>query len=360
MSAWMAFIGQSYYTIPQFRAEATKYGITRRIALLPLQAMSWQDMVLCVQQEPGVEAFSAIVEFPITRLVGLTPEAQLALSELTTVVQIDEEAQDEVVERECGSYEPGSSFRVDLPLSEIAKHLKKLKDDGMDIGSVMIGCSADEVGFIDSPFPRIQDLKHFRGFRSMNRDKFWNQVGEEDTKIREGVYKKRKNPLVSGTFYTKHEISEVSPGIVQEVQNYHKREVISKVTQARVEKLEKEKVEVIRLEELLKKQKEVVKDREEQIKKTKCDIVDVKECLQIDLEDYETKLEVLHYQLRKNLKDNEDKNEALYTRLLARNIALDVSKLRQDNLDRKVKESKTKVKRLTPTGKSDTKQPELI
>ena len=84
MSSWMAFIGKEYYTIPKFIEESQKHGITRRIALLPLMAMNWGDRVLCVQQEDGIQAHSAFIEFPITKLVGLTPEALEAVAGLVT------------------------------------------------------------------------------------------------------------------------------------------------------------------------------------------------------------------------------------------------------------------------------------
>ena len=88
MSSWMNFIGKGYYTIPKFIEESKLYGITRRIALLPLMAMNWDDRVLCVQQESNIQAHSAFLEFPITKLVGLTPQAIEAVSGLVTIKKV--------------------------------------------------------------------------------------------------------------------------------------------------------------------------------------------------------------------------------------------------------------------------------
>ena len=105
----------------------------------------------------------------------------------------------------------------------------------------------------------------------MNRDKFWEEVNEEDRKIRVGEYKKRKNPLVAGTFYKSNEVTEESPGIIQVVENYEKREgVMDKEKVAEnIAKQEILKVEAVRLEQVLEQRKEVVsryKDAMEKIK----------------------------------------------------------------------------------------------
>ena len=259
MSSWMHFIGRSYYTIPKFIEESRKHGITRRIALLPLMAMNWNDRVLCVQQEPNVEAFSAFIEFPITKVVGLTPEAIEAISGLVTIKKVADAPEEPEVERGCGSYSEGAMYTLEeMPLCDVAKLLKKLKDEGLEIGKLMIGCSPDDITYIPEPYPRIKGLKHFRGFRAMNLEKFWAEVNEEDLKIREGVYKNRKNPTVSGTFYRKHVIEDVGEGIVQVVENYQKGEAIVIGTEAKVKKYEKQKEVVVKLEALHEKQKGIL------------------------------------------------------------------------------------------------------
>jgi len=256
----MNFIGQNNYTIPKFIEEAKKYGITRRVAPLLLRGMSWGDMVLCVQPEPGIEPFSAFIEFPITKLVGISEEAQKRLAEEFEVQLTIEAPEEPVVERECGSYEQGASYSIDTSLSAIAHRLKELSKE-IDIGKIMVGCYPEEVIYIPEPYPRIRNLKRFRGFRSINRDKFWEAVAEEDRKIRAGEYKKRKNPLVSGTFYKSNEVTEESPGIVQEVKNYQKREgsVISEEQlEKEAKKKETQKLEIVRLEQLLEKRETAI------------------------------------------------------------------------------------------------------
>lgn len=264
----MHFIGQSYYTIPQFIEESRKHGITRRIALLPLMAMNWNDRVLCVQQEDKVQAHSAFIEFPITKLVGLTPEAIEAVSGLVKIKKVADAPEEPEVERGCGSYTEGAIYCIeDMSLSDIAKLLKKLKDDKVDIGKLMVGCSPEDVTYIPEPYPRIKGLKHIRGFRAMNLEKFWTEVNEEDLKIREGVYKNRKNPTVSGTFYRKHVVNDESDGLVQVVENYQKGEAIAIGTEAKVKKYEKQKEKVIQLEALQSKQSKILDDRNEDVGK---------------------------------------------------------------------------------------------
>ncbi len=262
MSSWMDFIGQSYYTIPKFIEESKQYGITRRIALLPLMAMNWDDRVLCVQQEDKIQAHSAFIEFPITKLVGLTPEAIEAVSGLVTIKKVADAPEEPEVERECGSYEQGAMYAIEaMPLCAVAKMLKKLKDEGMDIGKLMIGCSPEDIVYIPEPYPRIKGLKHFRGFRAMNLEKFWLAVGEEDRKIREGEYVNRKNPTVSGTFYKKHIVEDIGEGLIQVVENYQKGATIKVVpagTEAKVKKYERQKEHIEQLEVQQAKQEVVV------------------------------------------------------------------------------------------------------
>ena len=271
MSAWMNFIGKGYYTIPKFIAESQKHGITRRIALLPLMAMNWDDRVLCVQQEDKIQAHSAFIEFPITKLVGLIPEAIEAVSGLVTIKKVIDKPEEPEVERECGSYEQGAMYAIEeMPLCDVAKMLKKLKDEGLEIGKIMIGCAPEDITYIPEPYPRIKGLKHFRGFRAMNLEKFWNEVGEEDRKIREGEYVNRKNPTVSGTFYKKHIVEEVGEGLLQVVENYQKGDAVKVVTvgtEARVKKYEKQKSKVERLEARQARQSVIIANHDDKVEK---------------------------------------------------------------------------------------------
>lgn len=254
MSDWMECVGQNNYTIPQFRAEAERYGVTRRVPLSILKIMSWGEMALCVQQEPNIIAFSAFLEYPIQMLSGVSPAAQAALAEHYVIEMASPAPEEPEVERECGSYEQGAMYTIrNATLAEVARFLEGLKKEGVDIGKPMIGCMPDHVAFIDEPYPRIRNLEFFRGFRSYNKEKFWTEVREEQEKIDSGHYRdNRKNPVVSGgTYYKQHAVDETrDEGSVQVVEKYNSRNK------------KKEATEQKKLDREMRKQSEMQKKRQ--------------------------------------------------------------------------------------------------
>jgi len=225
MASWMHFIGKGYYNISKFVKEAKRYGITRRVSLTGAGAcnMSWGDEVICLQKEPGLKSYSVICEFPITRFVGITEAARNILSEACKVEQTDEEPQ--VVERECGSYETVGSYVIDAKLSDAAKMLKKAREDGIDVGKVMVGCYAWEIKFYEKPYPKVGGFTQNQGFRAYNREKFMADLFEKKAK--------GQRLVLQGTYYTKAGDLSDGEGIVAVVKDYLRIEEINRIEKAK-------------------------------------------------------------------------------------------------------------------------------
>lgn len=226
MASWMHFIGKGYYTIPKFIKEAKEYGITRRVGMIGAGAakMSWGDKVICLQKEGKSPSYSVICEFTITRFVGVSEQAKELLAEKYSMTQRDDES--ETVERECGSYEIGGTYEIEAPLSEIAKELQKAKQDGMDVGKVMIGCWPDDITWETKPYPKIGGFDQKQGFRAYNRQKY-----RDDIAMRRLQGKRLK---VKGTYYTIAEVGDTTDGIVQQVKDYTRKEDMEKVEQGQL------------------------------------------------------------------------------------------------------------------------------
>jgi len=223
MASWMDFLGKGYYTIPKFINEAKQYGITRRVGMIGSGAakMSWGDTVICLQKEGKSPSYSVICEFTITRFVGVSEPARKLLASRHKLTQLDNE-EEETVDRECGSYEIESSWEIEAPLSEIAKQLQKAKQDGLDVGKVMIGCWPEDITWESKPYPKIGGFDQKQGFRAYNREKYRNDIA---MKRLQG-----KRLKVKGTYYTQADVTDATDGIVQQVKGYTRKEDMDKAT----------------------------------------------------------------------------------------------------------------------------------
>lgn len=246
INGWMDFVGATHYTIDKFLAEAEQFGITRRVGPNPAQlgSMSWGDVVTCVQREKGIKAYSAFVEFPITMLVGISPQAREMLSELCEVPLMGgeyERDEPEHIERECGSYEAGAFYSIDRPLHLIAADLRQFKADGIDIGKPMIGCMSSEVINIQQPYPRIRNILSQRSIRPFNRSRFWQEANTARIRLNEKGKGERYSPTVAGYYYIPQKALNSQPGIVREVVDYQRREELDKQKRALAKKAKQER-----------------------------------------------------------------------------------------------------------------------
>ena len=221
MASWMDFIGKSYYTIDKFIAEAKKYGVTRRIGTVMLDSMSWGDEVICLQKEKGLKSYSVFMVYPITRIVGISEEARAIMADEDELQMqlIDDEHQE--VARECGSYETVGTYAVDVPLVDIAKRLKQLHKEGIDVGKLMIGCYPQDVSVVTEPYPLLDGFEQRQGFRPYNAQKFWKDVNM-------AKLSGKKRVKMHGTYYLTPELTEESDGFIETVEGYTRKEEMEK------------------------------------------------------------------------------------------------------------------------------------
>jgi hypothetical protein len=220
MTAWMDFIGKSYYTVDKFIAEAKKYGVTRRIGANMIARMAWGDMVACLQRTGGRKSYSVVLEYPITKIVGVSEAARAIMADEpeSQMEQLDDEP--EQVYRECGSYETTGTYAIDAPLGLVAKRLLQLSREGIDVGKLMIGCLPHDIQLIEQPYPKLGGFTQSRGFRPYNRERFWADVEE-------ARQTGRKQPL-RGTYYLAPQDSSERYGFLETVKDYIRKEDMEK------------------------------------------------------------------------------------------------------------------------------------
>lgn len=216
MTSWLHFIGAKYYTMEGFINECMQYGATRRVSLNVLKRMSWGDRVSCVQKPKGVKGVAVFMEFPITRLSGLTEGAVRWIHrKCTKIVKVSDGGEE--VDRECGSYETGATYSVEMTLGDLAAALEFLQKRGEDIGKLMVGCSPNQIRVVPKPQPVLRDVPFRMGFRAWDREAFWKTV----RRLCHTVPNKRVR--VNGQLYMNATPRRTVPGDVQEVRNYQQR-----------------------------------------------------------------------------------------------------------------------------------------
>jgi hypothetical protein len=228
MSAWLHWIGKSYYTIKQFQKEARSVGISRRVSLKVLKQIQWGDVVSCVQSEYRVKAGSIFLEFPVEIITGLSQEAQALMVDKFDARPVDFGCA--IVHRGCGEYMTGITYQVDAPISKVADALEEAVSDKLDIGQPMIGCYPESVIEVKTPYPRLNDVPFRQGFRPYDRAAVMKEIEEfhfeVEARIGAGqeVKLKDRRPILRGQFYIEgQEEAAAETGDLQAVLNYEKK-----------------------------------------------------------------------------------------------------------------------------------------
>lgn len=216
--AWLHWIGKQYYKTPnRFIKESQMEGITRRVAPKVLAKMNWDENVYCIQAESGKKWGSVFLQYRITRLSGLSPEAQMELEKLYNVQQVSPGG--ELVERECGDYITGATYTISgATLSQIGSLLVRLKADDIDIGQPMVGCGRQGFKILEEPWPTLNGVPFRPGFRPFNHMLFHTMVCD----LRE--QRPGKRPILKNEqFYSEALLSTDREGVVQVVTDYHEK-----------------------------------------------------------------------------------------------------------------------------------------
>jgi hypothetical protein len=167
---WLTFIGKGNYTQHSFIKEAKQYGITRRVSPQELKRMSWGDIVCCAYKASQKASTVVFMEFPITRISGLSTEAQAAIAEKVGLTIIDSGGDE--VERGCGTYTEGATYTVNCSMAEFVKHVDDLKDEDIDRGQLMVGCDSGQFTIYEKPLAYLKNVPFTRGMRPFNYDDF--------------------------------------------------------------------------------------------------------------------------------------------------------------------------------------------
>jgi len=205
---WIHCIGRLYYSVKKFITEANRYGVTRRIAPQILMRMSLNDEVfLSISEGKGQLVFG---KFVVNGVSGLTPEAVNYLREKGAIgEQLYEGGR--VINRGCGSYVEGPTYKLETSISEVGKLIKgsKIKTPLMVMGSF------EQVqNFI------LEDVPFRPGFRPFDYESF---QGAKPIKFKKGL------PVYSGQFYAESAVTNLHGGkansaIANSVINYTRKE----------------------------------------------------------------------------------------------------------------------------------------
>jgi len=216
--AWIHWIGKSYYKTPlKFIKESQLQGITRRVAPKVLAKMNWDEPVYCIQKESGKKWGSVYLRYRITRLSGLSIEAQEKLAELYDVQMVDPGGDE--VSRECGDYVTGATYTISgAALSEIGQLLVAMNAAGGDIGQPMIGCGREGFDILEKPWATLNGVPFRPGFRPFN-DMLFHTMVADMRQQRPG-----KRPIIKGQqFYTDAQMGTDREGVFQVVTDYQKK-----------------------------------------------------------------------------------------------------------------------------------------
>lgn len=156
MSAYIHWIGKSYYTMKSFAKEAEKYGVTRRVSLNIAKKMSWADKVYCAMLDGKTGVIFGY--FIVTKLSGLSTEVTAQLEDKYESKLVGEGG--DVVERGCGEYTEGNEYAIRCELPNIISTLDNARFEGVDIGKLMIGGMFQTITKI-----RLLDIPFRPGFR---------------------------------------------------------------------------------------------------------------------------------------------------------------------------------------------------
>lgn len=225
MTAWLHFVGKSYYASEgRFMREAKRYGITRRVSLKTLAAMAWGDRVYLAQKSGA----SAVVfgQFTVTKLSGLSPEgAALLRAKLGDRIEYHAYDAPRHVERGCGTYVVNGEFTIkETSLAAIAAILATMpttyaNTTFADPGKLMVGGEWETLLGPESLAERVRlkSVPFAQGFRPFDNDAFVNEVIDA-LEARPG-----KPVTLAGHFYAKSDhTAAVESGIAELVGDYRR------------------------------------------------------------------------------------------------------------------------------------------
>jgi len=182
MTYWLHWVGNAYYSIPEFIREAKKLGVCRRVPKRMLKSMNWGDTVFLASKTPEVKFPVIFGYFRIERICGVDyTEVPEDLKEKITMVSVGPPSADA---RGCGLQVSGGWYATTIAkLTELADYTEDpmiSSSRGVTEVSNFAKLFYQHGGFFvfPQPYPELLNLKFFRGFRQFNGDKFFEQLGK--------------------------------------------------------------------------------------------------------------------------------------------------------------------------------------
>jgi len=162
MNDWIHWIGNKYYTIPEFISEAKRMGVSRRIKKDLLKQMEWHDRIFCASKEKGRTHACIFGYFYVDLILGikvgdLPPEIEVKLHDNLPEAPYSED-------RGCGQLQTGACYLTSAHVEELADYVEdpQIKSTGLKI--------------LPKPWPLMKTLPAFRGFRRFDGKQFLEDV----------------------------------------------------------------------------------------------------------------------------------------------------------------------------------------
>jgi hypothetical protein len=161
MKDWIHWIGNKYYTIPEFIKEATEMDVSRRIKKDLLKQMEWGDRIFCASKEKGRAHSCIFGYFFVDQIIGikvtdLPPDVDVKVMNLPFAPFTDQ--------RGCGELEIGACYLTSAKVEDLAE----CADEPL--------LAAKGLKILPKPWPVMKTLPAFRGFRRFDGKQFLEDV----------------------------------------------------------------------------------------------------------------------------------------------------------------------------------------
>ncbi len=211
--SWLHWINKEYPTTVAFLSEARRLGIILPVTLLEIEGLNWNDDIYLLHKLQGNKHPSVFCRLPVKRIYGISRDAAERIRERLDNTQ--KNAGGDFVRWFNADYLEGGTWTVEATLQEVIAVLDAFwKDNPYDISRLGIGCYQEDVETMPLPWPRLQDIKHQRGFRLFDGDRFVRDVDQ---------VKKSNHPVIrlSGEYQTEdYSVTSYPCGDIQWAEDY--------------------------------------------------------------------------------------------------------------------------------------------
>lgn len=176
-AAWLRWIGNKEFPhTVAFLSHARRHGISLRITLKALERLSWNDEIYCIKKVYPNEPGSVFCIFPVAQVSGLSREVWDLLRDRFVGREVDPGGGFVTGIEE--PYMVGATWTVNANIQDLCAVLKGTQARGIEIGKLTVGCSSEEFRTSDLPWPKLSQVKKFKGFREFDHRRYLKHVKE--------------------------------------------------------------------------------------------------------------------------------------------------------------------------------------